>query len=435
MPGELTRITNELSGLFSERARFSVERILAMDPPAVWELRLTPPEKILRPAEIAALRECDERSAPVAGAVPRQLVVIVKATRLCNLRCTYCNSWREGPGQVMPFPVLAALTRDVVTNPTVANVDFVWHGGEVTLLSPEYLRKAIWLQEYYRRPEIEIANSIQTNATKLNDRWIQLLRELRISVGVSIDGPPEVHDLRRVHADGAGSWKDVKRGIDLLRENEIPFGALAVVDECVIRLGAEAYLGYLVDLGVQQVALLNALPPNTEACQGNAAYLPHQRFTEFLRDLFRAWWNGFRQSIEIRELQALVDAVTRGATGLCIFSRQNCMGQYLTVEPEGGVSACDKYVGIPEYEFGDIRGLELSRMLLQSKRLEQAKADVAAKKKRLEGCPHYRVCFGGCPHDIRLSERYQQSWTSECCGMSALIEDISLSVTDTLSAI
>jgi uncharacterized protein len=219
----------------------------------------------------------------------------------------------------------------------------------------------------------------------------------------------------------------VKRGIDLLREFEIPFGALAVIDECALELGAAAYLRYLVDIGVTQVALLNALPPNTENCAGTANYVPHDRFTSFLRDLFSAWWSTAHDAIEIRELQALVEAVSRGTTGLCIFN-DNCMGQYLTIDPNGDVSACDKYVGDPAYMFGNLRERNLNEMLEQSTTLAAARAGVAAQKRRMSACPHYKICFGGCPHDVRLSEKYRPEWQPDCCGLSELIDDISQAV-------
>ena len=81
------------------------------------------------------------------------LTVIMKATRLCNLRCTYCHSWRSGPNQKMTFDVLAHSIHGALRDPSVGYVDFVWHGGEVTVLPVEFYRKALWLQERFRRPD------------------------------------------------------------------------------------------------------------------------------------------------------------------------------------------------------------------------------------------------------------------------------------------
>jgi uncharacterized protein len=99
------------------------------------------------------------------------------------------------------------------------------------------------------------------------------------------------------------------------------------------------------------------------------------------------------------------------------------MGRYLTVEPEGDVSACDKYVGESGHCFGNIVDSELTEMLSSSFNLPQAQATVTRQRSRMADCRHYRVCSGGCPHDIHLSERFGNH-VGQCCGLSDLIDDI-----------
>lgn len=419
-------ILSDLESKISEESYRKIQLLVSAEPEALQNLRTLPIDQMLNPEERFTLRSL-KISPPDVAKLHKQTVVILKATRLCNLRCTYCNAWRDGPGQIMEFPVLAKLIHDVLKTPGLANVDFVWHGGEVTLLPISYLEKALWLQEHFCEPGTVVANSIQTNATRLTVEWLTFLKDYEFGVGVSIDGPPEVHDKRRVTAGGRGTWLDVKQGIDHLREYEIPFGALAVIDECALEMGASAYLDYLIQLGITQVALLNALPPNSDDCSGNATYLPHNRFTSFLRDLFKAWWSHSHDLIEIRELQALVEAVRTGSTGLCIFN-DNCMGQYLTIDPNGDVSACDKYVGDPDYLFGNIVDEEVNAMLNRSQVLEKASADVSQKKRAMTKCRHFDICFGGCPHDVRLTEKYRPHWNTDCCGLIDLIDDITSAV-------
>lgn len=421
--GYLDHFLSKATAHASRENRDTLDAILGTQLPASWNLRLTPAEDILSLDELA---EVDKLSAlpPVNIPAPReQMVIILKATRLCNLRCTYCNAWRDGPGQIMEFSVLARLIHDILQSPNVKNIDFVWHGGEVTILPIDYLEKALWLQQHFCNPRTRIANSIQTNATRLTDEWIAFLKAYGFGVGVSIDGPPEIHDKRRVNVAGNGTWKDVKRGIDLLQENEIPFGALAVIDECALEYGADSYLRYLVNVGIRQVALLNALPPNSEQSRGQAAYLPFDRFTTFLRELFSAWWHNWKERIVIRELQSLVEAVTRGSTALCVFN-DNCMGQYLTIDPNGDVSACDKYVDDPNYMFGNLHESSLTEMLSHSAILTAAVHNVSRQKRNMSTCEYYKYCFGGCPHDVRLSEKYRPNWSFECCGLNHLIAEI-----------
>src|SRR5262245_50285571 len=122
------------------------------------------------------------------------VALFVKATRLCNLRCSYCNDWRVGHNQIMTFPVMAAMTGKVLQDPLHDSVEFIWHGGEPTLLNRIFYEKAIHAQARLRRPGQVIFNSLQTNATRLDEEWARFFRSNRFSVSISLDGPAFLHD-------------------------------------------------------------------------------------------------------------------------------------------------------------------------------------------------------------------------------------------------
>jgi uncharacterized protein len=358
----------------------------------------------LAPGEGAEYERLRAAPDPPAGGVP-VLTVIMKATRLCNLRCTYCHSWRAGPDQTMTFEVLARSIRDALRDPSVRWVDFVWHGGEATVLPVPFYRKALWLQERFRRPGQTVLNTVQTNGTRLTDEWLAFLREHDVGVGVSLDGPPEIHDARRVDARGQPTSTRVRAGLERLRTAGIErWGALMVVDELVREAGARRLLEYLAEIDVRRVALLNVLPENTapgEAHRGD--YLPFPRFVEFLRELFREWHAGFRDRLSIRELADLAGQLEGGHPQICVFAG-DCFGTYLTVEPTGEVSACDKYIDDGEYRFGHVLETGLTGAQL-SERLAAVRADNRAATGRMRSCRWFGVCHGGCPHDRYTGER------------------------------
>ena len=385
-------------------------------------MRFLPRDRLFDGAEVDVVDHILAAKSPSLSRLRKHMVVILKATRLCNLRCTYCHSWRTGPNNIMPLDVLARVTKDVLSDVGVSAVDFVWHGGEVTLLPLRYLEQALWIQQQCGHPAIEIANSIQTNATLLTREWISFLKKYRFSVGVSIDGPPEAHDRRRLTTRGLGTSQTVITSLGMLRDAGVSFGALGVIDECTLKRGPRAYLDYLVSIGISEVAILNALPGN-QPTAGGQSWFEWSRFVTFLRELLTVWWHDYRTDINIRELASLLDAVSGGSTGLCIFN-ENCMGGYLTVEPDGDVSACDKYVGDAAFIFGNIRRLPLGEMLNRSERLQQAKGSVDVAKALTSGCPNYWICKGGCPHDIRLRMIHGGEVHIECCGLSDLIQDM-----------
>lgn len=392
-------------------------------------LAAEPPATVLSPREAAIFEELRaDPSAPRGGR--SSMTMIMKATRLCNLRCAYCHSWKAGPNQVMTFPVLARAIRDTLRDPATHYVDFVWHGGEVTLLPPSFLRKALWLQEQFRRPDQTVLNTVQTNGTRLSDDWLTFLRRYRFGVGVSLDGPPEVHDRRRVDVAGRPTSARVREGLARLRGAGIrDTGVLMVVDEAIIALGARRVLDYLLETGVGGVALLNVLPENTPPdASPRGAYLPLPRYVDFLRDLFRLWWSAHADRIKIRELGTLVDQLAGRPPRICIFAG-DCFGGYLTVEPTGEVSACDKYIGDADYTFGTVQGPGLAAAQA-SPQLAAVRSANRAAVARMESCPWFAVCNGGCPHDRYTGERRLPSYDGGCCGFASLLAEMA----DTLRA-
>lgn len=382
-----------------------------------------PAEALLNQHEIELYRRLQEEPPSGGAGLRRTMVVVMKATRLCNLRCTYCHFWREGPNQVMDFEVLTRAIRDVLRSPGVQNIDFVWHGGETTLLPISYYRKAIWLQEQFRRPEQKVTNSLQTNGTNFTDEWLEFCRLYNVEIGVSLDGPPEVNDHRRVDPGGAPTSHRVKEGIRKLQAHCLNYGVLMVIDDEVVALGAERLLHYFLEIGVQRIGLLNVIPENTSAGVSlKRDYISWSRYVGFLQDLFRMWWPAYKDHIWIRELSDLIGKVQGKRAETCIFDG-DCMGGFLTIEPSGDVSACDKYLGDEAYRFGNILNIDLAD-LSNSHQLHGARSSTGAAVDTLRDCPWFQVCQGACPHDRYIANRRGVSFEQGCCGLAPLISNI-----------
>jgi uncharacterized protein len=382
-----------------------------------------PAEALLSQHEIEIYRRLQEEPPSGGAGLRRTMVVVMKATRLCNLRCTYCHFWREGPNQVMDSEVLTRAIRDVLRSPGVQNVDFVWHGGETTLLPITYYRKAIWLQEQFRRPGQKVTNSLQTNGTNITDEWLEFCRLYNVEIGVSLDGPPEVNDRRRVDAHGAPTSERVREGLGKLRAHGLDYGVLMVVDDDVVALGAERVLSYFLEIGVERIGLLNVIPENTPTGESTkGGYIAWPRYVGFLQDLFRMWWPAYKDRIWIRELSDLIGKVQGKKAETCIFDG-DCMGGFLTIEPSGDVSACDKYLGDEAYRFGNILRMDLAD-LSNSHQLKGVRISTGAAVDPLRDCPWFRVCQGGCPHDRYVANRRGVSFEQGCCGLAPLISEI-----------
>ncbi len=381
------------------------------------------PASVLTPAEVEVYERLSAAPdpPPSGGAA---VTMIMKATRLCNLRCTYCHSWRAGPNEKMTFPVLARATSDALRDPSARSIDFVWHGGEATLLPLSFYRKALWLQESFRRPGQAVENNLQTNGTRLSDEWLSFLRENDFGVGVSLDGPPEIHDARRLDAASRPTAARVREGLERLQASGLNrWGVLMVVDEAVLAAGAKRMLDYLVEIGVGRVALLNVLPENVPpGAPVRGDYLPFPRFVQFLRDTFHAWLQEYRDRIVVRELADLAGQLSGDPPQICVFAGE-CFGHYLTVEPTGEVSACDKYIGDSEYAFGQVLNGGLGAVQ-RSERLAAVREENRRAVDSMRACPRFAVCHGGCPHDRYGGERRLPGYDGRCCGLAPLLDDM-----------
>ena len=204
---------------------------------------------------------------------------------------------------------------------------------------------------------------------------------------------------------------------------DIPFGVLVVIDKDTIRYGPRKLLEYLVQLNVKGCALLNVIPDNMKNKYDSKNYLPWPDFVNFLEDLFEVWWNDYRDKISIRELQSLVQSMKGYRPTICEFAG-NCMGQFLTIEPNGEVSACDKYIGDKNYIFGNLLETDLEDIMTNSRNLKKSRIEVNHRVEEMSKCKYIKYCSGGCPHDLRMNDKYLKEFNRSCCGLYSMFEKI-----------
>jgi|CXWL01.1.fsa_nt_gi uncharacterized protein len=371
------------------------------------------------------LRGIDEMPISNAKSPSSRIVLVLKATRLCNLRCIYCNVWTDGPGQVMSFGTMAKAVRQALLTPGIRQVDFVWHGGEITLLKPKFFRKLVALQERYRQRGQVISNSIQTNATKLTTEWLGLISVLELDVGISMDGPPEVHDLRRPTAAGQGSSAQVIDAVRQLREAGINHGILIVIDAEMIALPIDSLLGYFASSGIKHIDFLNYVPGNAKM-EGDlkpSEYVSFADFSEWLRAVYSIWDSRYRSTLGIRFLDDLSGSLrSRTEANNCYFSG-DCEERIFTIDVDGSIAPCDKFIGGPASNYGTIHQEDFGMILAAHAKLRQH-AGEAGDLASLQGCRWHSLCRGGCPHDRIAARRFDPNYDRGCCGLGGLLDDI-----------
>ena len=177
----------------------------------------------------------------VLNHLPSRIHILAKPTgAICNLSCSYCffldkKLLYPGSSFHMSYEVLESYIQQLVKAHSSLQVTVAWQGGEPTLMGIDFYRRAIELQERYRKPGMTFENTIQTNGTLLNDEWCQFFKENNFLVGISIDGPREFHDSYRVDKKGKGTFDRVMCGLRLLQKHGVEYNVLTTIN----RINAE----------------------------------------------------------------------------------------------------------------------------------------------------------------------------------------------------
>ena len=386
-----------------------------------------PAKQLLDSYELDIFNEEIKKSISVKTIKAKKLVVVLKATRLCNLRCTYCHSWAEGPNQTVSFHTLVRTVRQILAIPNVNRFEFVWHGGEITLLKPAFFKKLIWLQQQFKRPEQYITNTMQSNVVNISDEWLVFIKGIGMNVGISLDGVPAVNDKRRVDYRGRKTSDRIASGIKKLRQYNISYGALIVVDREVYQTDMKEMLDYFISIKLTHIEFLNIVPDNrlVKGEYVGDGFISYAEFIQFLSTLFTIWVKGYQGKIHIAVFDDFIRVLknAKNKPAACYWSG-NCSQEIITLEPNGDVSPCDKYVGDKNSIYGSLLDTDLADLLAHSSHNQQAINEEKAATQKMHHCKWFYICHGGCPHDRVINRRHTEGYNDTCCGTGNLLATI-----------
>lgn len=400
--------------------------VLARGLVARGALGTVPREALFDETEVALLDAVAMAPAPVTTRVDlRQdvgrpldytgyLCAIVKLTRLCNLRCTYCHDWRTGPEATMGFPMQVRTVQEVLSCGAAA-VDVVWHGGEPLLMGARGLLRFLSLQQIFAAEGQIVRNHAQSNGAAVTEAVRRVLRLFDVKVSVSLDGPPEVHDLTRRDVRGTATSQRVLAGVRELAGDGLLSGVIVVVTPEVLALGAARMWEFLEDVRPPSVSFLAERP-----APGDPPRVTKADFVGFLLEVEVAR-RRVGSTVLVRELDAVRRLLEGRQSGFCELAG-NCVGSFVSVDPDGAVSHCDKYLGDETYVLGSLTDQSL-RQILAGPRTVAIRRAAQDQLDSLRACPHFRLCQGWCPH-----ERYVDGTFAEagCCGLAPLFEQLSV---------
>lgn len=268
---------------------------------------------------------------------------------------------------------------------------FGWQGGEPTLMGVEFFRKVVELQQKYGKRGIVVSNGLQTNATLITDELAVHLSRYKFLLGVSLDGPEDIHDKNRVTANGKGSHTDVLKGLECLKRNNVEFNILVVVNRDNVTCARTVYR-YLRDMG----CFFHQYIPCVEFDENNKL-LPYsitgKQWGKFLCEIFDEWRPNDTRKVSIRLFDSILEYLANGLKNVCNM-RTDC-NSYFLVEYNGDVYPCDFFVE---------QNLKLGNIMENSwKNLQTSPTYRGFGKKKSEWneicdeCPYLKLCAGDCP--------------------------------------
>ncbi|WP_313481149.1 anaerobic sulfatase maturase [Atlantibacter hermannii] len=355
---------------------------------------------------------------------------------VCNIDCSYCfylekehlyperkQNWR------MDNHTLENYIKKHIQSQRGDVVDFLWQGGEPTLLGIDFYREAVRLQEQYRGNK-SINNFFQTNGINLNDEWATFLHAHHFLVGISIDGDRISNDEHRLTRSGKSTFDSVINGIDTLKRHKVEFNTLTVVNAKNVQRPLDVYR-FLKRIGSRYMQFIplverrasqpdeNGLtlikPDFSEQCAVEAWSVPAAAWGKFLNAIFDEWAvNDIGQTFVMNFEHTL--AKMSGMQSACVIN-ETCGGN-LIVESNGDVYSCDHFV-YPENKLGNINDRDIADMVNSPQNLEFGARKATHISKDCLQCPVKPVCNGGCPkHRFELSSDGKPNKNYLCDGFA-----------------
>lgn len=338
---------------------------------------------------------------------------------VCDIACDYCfylekrELYKRGEHFRMPDEVLARYIEQYVAAQPTPVVEFVWHGGEPTLLGVDFFRRVVELQKPFRISR-RIRNSLQTNAMRLDDEWCAFFKENDFFVGVSLDGPREIHDRYRKDLHGQGTFDRVMDGVRRLQRHDVEFNVLACVGRETAHQPLEVYR-FFKEEGIRYVqftpivereadadtrvikfwlarpSVLDRHEPNTRVTTWT---VEPEAYGDFLIAIYEEWVRKDVGEVFVMNFEWALTAWVGEPSPVCIFSR-TC-GRAVAIEHDGSVFACDHYV-YPEYRLGNVLDGNLGEMVETSVVGGFGPHKETTLPRYCRECEVRDACWGGCP--------------------------------------
>lgn len=342
----------------------------------------------------------------------------------CNIKCEYCFYLQKE--QVftrhinsMTEQTLENYIKNYIDSFPGERIDFMWQGGEPTLLGLDFFRKVVSLQAKFAGTK-QISNSFQTNGMALNRQWCEFFKDNQFLIGISVDGLEEVHNKYRISINGQPTFTRVKHAIELLKSYQVDFNTLTVVNDRNWNKGRETYqaLKALGSTFMQFIPIVEVANYSAQRQDFNPGKnyrmtpfsVPAEGYGQFLLDVFNEWLKEDIGHIFINMFDDLLGQWLGFPSRSCV--HQETCGRAMILESNGDVYSCDHFV-YPAYKIGNVNHQSLTQIVNSPKQIKFGKAKLETLTKQCQKCEVRHFCYGGCPkHRIvpLKEEQFKQNY-------------------------
>lgn len=319
-------------------------------------------------------------------------IVVVKPTNDCNLRCKYCYTQENAPKEIMSQDTLKnTLTKFLrYYKKNGVDIHFLWHGGEPLFVGLDFYKFARKIQKEESNG-VKIINSIQSNGTLFNECILDWMVQEQFRMGLSIDGPPNLHNLNRIYSNGEGSFDRILKTLKLMRERKVPLRAIMVLTKSHLDKLPEIYkffksegINFKVHAPVDAGRMLGCTD----------THVSFEEYGRSLTDLFDIWFNDGDFKIKIEPLYQIIGDLLTKKPRECSFL-SSCQERFISVAPDGKVYPCGRFDGINELVYGNINENSIEEIL--DSRIRQGLLSRSPEK--IEDCvicEWKKICNAGC---------------------------------------
>jgi uncharacterized protein len=316
----------------------------------------------------------------------------------CNLACDYCyySRCKGRPERInrIEDQVLEKFIREYMAI-SKGFVSFTWQGGEPLLAGLDFFKKVVSLQAKYAPNNTSISNSIQTNGTLIDKEWASFFKTYNFLVGVSLDGPKEINDVRRVTGSGTGSYTSIMRGIQHLKDARVDFNILTVLHENNVKKAHELLTFYQQEdfTHVQFIPCMDFKAQDIK--QPGKFLITPKEYGDFLCEAFDVWYNDGHPETSIRFFDNMLAVYLHQEAMLCL--RRKTCPKTIILEQNGDAYPCDFFIHEDLY-LGNV-GTDPLDSILTNKVYDQFLQMKPNLPEKCKGCEFLSLCHGGCPRN------------------------------------